>query len=48
MWQTDPTALTVFFRTSNSLQLTSILPGTCYLAVLWPELQLQCQLGHCL
>ena len=26
-----------------SLQLTSVLPGTCYLAVLWPELWLQCQ-----
>ena len=29
-----------------SLQLTSILPVTCYLAVLWPELWLQWKSGH--
>ena len=33
---------------SISLQLTSIFPVTCYFAVLWPQLQLQWQSGHCL
>ena len=32
---------------SLSLQLTSVLPVTCYVAVLWPELWLQCQLIDC-
>jgi len=31
-----------------SLQLTSILPVTCYVAVLWPDLWLQWQSDHCL
>ena len=31
-----------------SLQLTSVLPVTCYAAVLWPELWLQCQSDHCI
>ena len=31
-----------------SLQLTSILPVTCYAAVLWPDPWLQCQSDHCL
>ena len=32
---------TFLFRASISLQLTSILPVTCFVAVLWPELWLQ-------
>ena len=31
-----------------SLQLTSVLPVTCYVAVLWPELWLQCQSADCI
>ena len=31
-----------------SLQLTSVLPVTCYGAVLWPELWLQWRSDHCL
>ena len=30
-----------------SLQLTSILPVTCCVAVLWPELWLQLEPDHC-
>ena len=30
-----------------SFQLTSVLPMTCYVAVLWPELWLQCQSDYC-
>ena len=35
-------------RPSISLQLTSVLPVTCYVAVLWPEFSPQWQSDHCL
>ena len=47
--QLDPTCSTEdLLRASISLQLTSVLPVTGYVAVLWPQLWLQWQSEHCL
>ena len=52
-WEKPPTANVyeyVLFTFSDnktlSLQLTSVLPVTCYAAVLWPELWLQWKSDH--
>ena len=37
----------VFCKALNILQLTSVLPATCFDAVLWPELWLQWQSDQC-
>ena len=47
-WHIVECSFFLIARHSLSLQLTSVLPVTCYAAVLWPELRLQWQSADCL